>query len=175
MSERIVWLVLVVALGAGLFLYFQKSEPPPAEDPNFKEVVIGRLPDNWAITDLDGKEITAGDLRGKVVFLNVWATWCGYCIKEMPSIRALSESMRGSDVVFVILSEEPIKTVASFVKKENWGLPVYVTEEGLPPVLKTRGIPATFVINRRGEIVFKEAGARDWNTDAIRAFLKKVS
>jgi len=182
MSERetpavttaLILVVLVVAAGAGVYYFVQKAEPPGVPDAEFQET-RGRLPDNWSIIDLNGKTIEARDLRGKVVFLNIWATWCGYCIKEMPSIHALSESMLGSDVVFVILSEESIKTVELFVKKKNWSLPVYVTAEGLPPVLRTRGIPATFIINRRGEIVFKEEGAKDWNTDAIRAFLKKVS
>jgi thiol-disulfide isomerase/thioredoxin len=175
MSERIVWLVLVVALGAGLFLYFQKSEPPPAADLGFKEVVLGRLPDNWAIADLDGKEITARELRGKVVFLNRWATWCGPCVQEMPSIQALYESLRDSDVAFVILSDEKADKVKSFVKKRQWSLPVYLAVEGLPPVLQSQYIPATFIINRQGEVVFRKEGGMDWNTDAVRAMLKKVS
>jgi thiol-disulfide isomerase/thioredoxin len=177
MAERIIWLVLVLALGAGLYFYLQKPEPPAAENQSFKEVVQGRLPDDWAIADLDGKEITVRELRGKVIFLNHWATWCGPCVGEMPSIQALYDSLRGSDVAFVILSREKPEAVRAFLKDKNWSLPMYIAVEGMPPILQTEGIPATFIINRKGEVVFGKVGAprEGWDTDAVRAMLKKVS
>jgi thiol-disulfide isomerase/thioredoxin len=180
-TTALILAVLVLAAGVGVYYFTETAETPPPqaarpqEGPQFKEVVLGRLPEDWAVTDLDGKELTMRQLRGKVVFLNQWATWCGPCVHEMPSIQALYESLRGQDIAFVILSNEQPDTVKSFVKKRGWSLPVYVVAEGVPPVLQTRLIPVTFVINRRGEVIFRQEGSMDWNTDTVRAFLKKVS
>ncbi len=185
-TTALILAVLVLLAGVGVYFFTENSQLPPVQapqgqetddEPQFKEVVLGRLPEDWAFADLNGKEMTMRQLRGKVVFLNHWATWCPPCVGEMPSIQALYESLRGTDVAFVILSREKIATVQAFLAKKNWSLPMYVATEGLPPILRTDGIPATFVINRRGQVIFRAVGAppEGWNTDRVRAFLKKVS
>ena len=129
------------------------------------------------MTDLDGKEKQMSDLRGKIVFMNLWGTTCPPCIAEMPSIQALYEATKGSDVAFVILSPEPAETVKAFVKDRGWSLPIYVATQGVPRVLNVGVIPVTIVVNRQGEVIFRKEGAppEGWNTDKFRAFLKKVS
>jgi thiol-disulfide isomerase/thioredoxin len=164
---------LVLAAAAGVYFFMESTEP--AAEGRFKQMRIGRLPGGWMLMDLDGKQVQAGDFLGKVVFLNHWATWCGPCVAEMPSINALHESLRGSDVAFIIVTREQPGVVKSFVKAKNWSLPIYIALEPLPPVLRTDGIPATFVINRKGEVVFRAVGGEDWNDDEFRAFLKKLS
>jgi thiol-disulfide isomerase/thioredoxin len=182
MSERespavmtsLILLVLLLVGGAGAYYFSQKIEAP-TEPGEPKKEHLGRIPDSWAFSDLEGKQTQLGDLRGKVVFINFWGTTCPPCIQEMPSIQALYESLKGSDVVFVILSAEAPERVRAFVKKQGWSLPIYVASERMPPVLATGFIPTTVLVNRRGEVVYRQIGGKDWNTEEVRALLKKVS
>ncbi len=125
------------------------------------------------MTALDGRETTLGEHRGKVVFVNVWATWCGPCVNEMPGIQALYDSARKEGVAFVLVSEEKSEVVKTFVEQEKYSFPVF-TSENLPDKFKTQGIPATFVVNRQGAIVHKHVGSADWNTESCRKFLRSL-
>src|ERR1700680_3543512 len=107
MWDRVLPAVVLVAggVGDGLFL-FLGTNPPPSECPAIDKLeVLGTIPEGWSVTGLDGKEVSAGDLRGKVLFINHWATWCPPCMAEMPSIQGLYNSMKDPDVVFLIVSD----------------------------------------------------------------------
>jgi thiol-disulfide isomerase/thioredoxin len=166
-------LVLVIAAAGGI-LYFWKDSPRVDTEMAPKTRALGMLPGDWAVTSLDGKELRMSDLRGKVVFINRWATWCGPCVMEMPSIQALHDSLKDANVAFVIVSDEEMPVVKEFVAKKGWSLPIYLASEGFPRHLQTDGIPATFIANSKGEIVFGEMGAKDWNTDEVRRKLKSI-
>lgn len=143
---------------------------PPQRRPRLEKSSLGTLDPSWKIQSLDGKTLTVGDLK-KPLFINIFATWCGPCVSEMPSIEALYKSMRDKDVQFLIVSEESPKTVAAAVAQHGWKLPVYTSVGDLSEVLQTDGIPATFVANSKGEIVFHEVGANDWDSPKTREFL----
>ena len=89
------------------------------------------------------------------------------------SIQALYESLKNSEVAFLLVSGEERGRVRQLLEKKRWKMPAYVVE-GVPRVLHTRGIPASFVANRKGEVVYRLEGTKDWNTDRFRAFLKGV-
>lgn len=137
-------------------------------------VPLGDEEQSWTLTSLDGTTLRFGDLggqtdqSGKVVFLNIWATWCGPCVAEFPSIQSLEESVRGTDVAFALVSEEKADKVKAFVAREGYTLPFYISEGPLPKAFQTRGIPATFVIDRTGSIVYHHLGSADWNDDQVR-------
>lgn len=135
---------------------------------------LAKLPGSWAVTSLDGKEIDMSELRGKVVFINRWATWCGPCVEEMPGIQALYESVKGSDVAFLIVTTEKAAKVKDFIKKRGWTVPVYIATDRLPPILDPGVIPVTCIANRKGEVVFELQGAMDWDTDQARKFLTSI-
>ena len=171
-------ILLLLVVGAGGAAYYLSHRPEPdSQQEAIKERRLGRIPDTWGFTSLDGKEMQMKDLAGKVVFINLWGTFCPPCIGEMPSIQELQETLKGSEVAFVILSPEPMAKVKPFVKEHGWSLPFYVATEGVPPVLSRGVVPVTIVVNRKGEVVFRLEGApRDgWNTKAFRAFLSKIS
>jgi thiol-disulfide isomerase/thioredoxin len=180
MSERVWVAVLILLLVGGAVGYFVLVGTPPQNEgrrgsrfpPPGETQSLGHLDEGWTVANLDGKPLRMGDLRGKVVFINHWATWCDPCLKEMPSIQALYESLLDSDVVFVIVSEEKQETVRQFVRSSGWSLPVYVTAR-FPPVLDTPGIPATFVVDREGQVVFHHSGFFNWDSDDCRQFLKR--
>jgi thiol-disulfide isomerase/thioredoxin len=124
------------------------------------------------LTHLDGTPLDADTLRGHVVFLNFWATWCGPCRAEMPAIQRLYEKTGGDGVTFLAVSDEKGETISAFLKKNTYSFPVYRITGKRPRVYQTAGIPATFILTPDGRIAFKHVGAARWDDDATIAFLK---
>jgi thiol-disulfide isomerase/thioredoxin len=133
----------------------------------------GRADYDWALRTLDGRELRLADFRGQPLFINVWATWCGPCRDEMPDIQALHDSMKSDHVAFLLISEEEADEVRSYMDRNQFTFPVYVTAR-TPDVFESRGIPATFIVDQAGEIVFRRVGAARWDSDACRNFLRAL-
>jgi peroxiredoxin len=128
----------------------------------------------WALETLEGESVTLGDFQGEVVFLNLWATWCGPCKKELPNIQTLHDTMREEGVVFLLVSKEDPETVQGFLEKEEYDLPFYI-RSGTPPAdLSSRVIPTTFIIDTDGTVVFKETGSRAWDDESAMEFLRRL-
>lgn len=134
----------------------------------------GRADHDWALKNLDGKEISLGEFKDKVVFINVWATWCGPCVAEMPAIQKLADSLAKENVAFLLVSEEDSDTVRGFVEERRLAVPVYLSPNKLPEAFETDGIPATFIVDRGGTIVFKRVGAAEWDSDSCHTFLRSL-
>jgi len=127
---------------------------------------------DFELVGLDGKEISFSDLKGKTIFLNLWATWCPPCIAEMPEIQSLYEKTGSDEIVFVMLSldddrEKPIR----FIERKEFTFPVYTLKNGLPQVFHSQSIPTTFVISPEGEIMVKQAGMASYDTESFRELL----
>ncbi len=146
------------------------GEACPAEG---KRGAFGQTDYEWQLTALDGTDTSLLRHKDRVLFINVWATWCGPCIAEMPEIQALFESLKGQGVAFLAISDEDRETVRKFVEEKGYTFPVYVTEN-VPDEFESRGIPATFVVDRTGGIVLKKTGAASWDTDTCRSFLRSL-
>lgn len=144
----------------------------PSED---KIVDLGVLDPDWTLRTLDGEEVQAGRFRGQPMFLNLWATWCLPCVMEMPGIARLSESLRHDGVVFVFVSEEDPEVVRRFVEDRDPGLPVYLIADEVPDALRSEAIPLTLIVDRQGTIVFRHAGAADWDHEGSRSFLRTLA
>src|SRR5687768_14659154 len=134
---------------------------------------------NFKITDLNGTVTDFKDLKGKTIFLNLWATWCGPCRYEMPSIQKLYDKVDKDKIVFVMLSLDHDKNsrdkVESFVKEKEYTFPVYLPKGYLTEQLQVRVIPTTFVISPDGKIASQETGAANYDTDEFRELLEKLS
>lgn len=135
---------------------------------------LGTVDPDWSMQSLDGHRVSFAELRGKTVFVNFWATWCLPCVAEMPSIQALYESLADEGIAFVAISEEPASTVAEFVEENGYTFPIYTTEDSAPAVFETNRLPATFIVNSQGEVVFRYVGMADWNTEECRRILREV-
>jgi thiol-disulfide isomerase/thioredoxin len=130
---------------------------------------------NLKLERLDGAPFDTGTLKGKVVFLNFWATWCGPCRAEMPSIQSLYEKAKGQGVVFLAVSDEKREAIAEFVKKNPYTFPVYRIVGKTPEVFRSAVIPTTFILAPDGRVAFKHVGSAQWDTDSTLAFLKTLS
>jgi thiol-disulfide isomerase/thioredoxin len=131
---------------------------------------------NWSLTDLNGRIVPFSEFKGKTVFLNVWATWCGPCVAEMPSIDALTAEKSLNDVVFLGVSvDEEADAVKQFVARHSPKFRVLLPVGDLPEQFVTEGIPATFIISPSGEIVASHVGSASWDSPEVVALLARLS
>ncbi|RIJ34207.1 TlpA disulfide reductase family protein [Pontibacter oryzae] len=123
---------------------------------------------------LDGKTVSFESLKGKVVFLNIWATWCPPCIAEMPNIQSLYDKIGSDKIAFVMLSvdEGGVEKVQKFIDKKGFTLPVYMPTSQLPQEFYSNAIPTTFIISPEGKIVGKQEGMAEYDTQEVRDFLQ---
>lgn len=122
---------------------------------------------NWQLQSNKDYKLNFKDTKGKVVFVNFWATWCPPCIAEMPSIQALYKDYK-NDVVFLFVTNDAFKTVEKFKTKNNFTFEVFNPISSVPNKLETQSIPRTFIINKKGEIVIDKSGALNWNSIKVR-------
>jgi thiol-disulfide isomerase/thioredoxin len=132
---------------------------------------------DWSLLDLQDRPVPFSRFKGKAVFLNVWATWCGPCVGEMPSIARLAEDprLRGKNIEFVCVStDDSSDVVRRFLEGRDWKM-TFLRAERLPGVFQSDGIPATFVIGADGRIAACEVGAVDWHEQRVVSFLEKLA
>jgi len=171
----------LVGVGVALFLVGKAASSGPiqlAGAPELTEtgpIETLRQGEEWTFYDLDGKAVSLGDKRGRPIFLNEWATWCGPCVAELPSIQALYDSLNAEGVFFALVSyQEPAK-LKKFVQEKSLRMPVYTTKNTRPPKgYKSPGIPVTFILDRAGGIVAEHFGAANWDVLRVRRFLRRL-
>ncbi len=127
----------------------------------------------WYLTDMEGVRHEFSEYKNQPVFVNFWATWCPPCIAEMPSIQRLYEEY-GDRVAFVLASQEDWDTIKRFVKDKNYSFPVYVLSGGVPDVLASRSIPASFLISSHGKMLMKKQGAARWDGKSVKRVLDEI-
>lgn len=128
---------------------------------------------DWMLVSHKGEHINLKDLKGKVVLINFWATWCPPCIAEMPSLQALYSDYK-EDVVFLFVSNEEAEKVQAFMQKQQYDLPVYQQGTASPKELESSSIPATFLLDKSGKIVISKIGSADWNSEKVRKQLDEL-
>jgi cytochrome c-type biogenesis protein len=124
----------------------------------------------------DGTNITLSQFNGKFLFLNFWATWCGPCRSEMPSMEAVYQRLkdRGFEVLAVNLGDSR-DDVSAFMKEYKLSFPSVLDEKSVTGYqYSVRAIPTTYIIDRRGLIIARLVGSIDWNTPRIIAALEVV-
>ncbi len=142
-------------------------------------VEVGDQVPEYKAPDLDGVEIALDDLRGKVVLINVWATWCGPCRVEMPPIQRSYDRFkeRGFTVIAVSIDAGPgyREKVSAFAEEFELKFPILLDPDGrIARVLQTVGVPETFVVDREGKIVKRLIGAADWDSPANQALIEQL-
>jgi thiol-disulfide isomerase/thioredoxin len=134
---------------------------------------------DWTVLDLNDRPVEFSRFKGKPVFLNFWATWCGPCVHEMPSIDSLARDPRlaGKSIAFVCISvDDDAETVRQYVKSKNFGMTFLRVKDGkIPPVFYSEGIPATFLIAPDARIASVQVGAKDWHEPQVIEFMEKLS
>lgn len=137
------------------------------------KIVAATLP-NIALRNAKGENVNLNSFKGKKVFVNLWATWCGPCRREMPSIASLSAKVKKSKVEFVMLSvDDDFNKAISYVTSSKIDLPVYYPTDNLPPIFSVDAIPTTFVFNEKGELIKTIQGSVNYDTEEFVSLLTK--
>lgn len=132
---------------------------------------------HFILEDLDGKKIDFKTFRGKVVFLNFWATWCGPCKEEMPSMEALYQKFKERNFVFLTISVdyEEKKKVKEFINKHRYTFPVLIDSKCITlDLYGIKGIPTTILIDKKGRMIGRAIGHKDWSHPNIEMILNEM-
>jgi peroxiredoxin len=138
---------------------------------------IGYRPPNFALQNLEGKTVDLDSFRGKVIFINFWATWCIPCRAEMPLMEKLYQDFKDKDFVMLAVSEdlEGKSVVDPFVKEFKLTFPILLDPDlAVNSLYGIRAIPETFLIDKTGLITHKIPGARDWSQKEMRELVTKL-
>jgi thiol-disulfide isomerase/thioredoxin len=125
----------------------------------------------------NGKMINLTDLKGKVIFINFWTTWCPPCIAEMPSIDDLHGKLKANkNIVFLMVdADHDFSKSKPFMKKYHFDLPLYQANTAVPENLLGSSIPTTVIFDKSGEMIFHHEGAGDYSNAKIIAYLTHLA
>ena len=165
MNRMVLMIVVIALVGASVYLVSSSSSRPPSEW--VKSVAVGDLAPDFQLKDTKGNKVSLSDLRGKVVVVNFWATWCPPCIEEMPSMERLNEVIAGDDFVMLAINTEENgpSIVPAFLEKTPYTFPILYDNKGV--VQKRYGVfkfPESFIINKDGTVAEKIIGPLDWSS-----------
>jgi len=130
--------------------------------------------DGVQLTDLDGNDIKLSDYKGKTIILNIWATWCKPCIKELPSMEVLQDNLDPNEFTLLFASDEEVKRINKFVDKNSYGLK-FISLKSSPESLGIFSLPTTFIISQEGELLVTESGSKDWGSAESIQEIKNLS
>jgi thiol-disulfide isomerase/thioredoxin len=128
---------------------------------------------NWYLKGLNTENVNFNDVKGKVLFVNFWATWCPPCVSEMPEIQKIYNDYKDK-VDFLFVTSDDWETAEKFYKKRKYDLPTYNQLTKRPDILFSKSIPATFVIDKKGKIAIDKRGAANWNSNSVRKLLDRL-
>jgi len=152
-------LALFVA-SAGYWLMWPRSRTADADQNE-----IAKPAADFTLPDLQGKSVKLSSLRGKTVLLDFWATWCGPCIEDIPTLKALQRKFKqkGFTVLGVSIDEASPKEVAAFTREHQFTYPVVLTggQDKIPDGYPIFGLPAAYLIGPSGVIVKMYYGPKD--------------
>lgn len=157
------------------------GQPAWAKDPLFQAMGVlheGRQPPapEFSLASPEGKTIGLAQLRGKVVFLNFWATWCPPCRLEMPSMERLHQEFKDHGLAILAIDVgESRKQVARFMREFRLSFPALLdVNSEVSARYRVQGLPTTVLIDRRGRSVGAAVGARDWASPEGRALIRSL-
>ncbi|GAB4467126.1 MAG: TlpA disulfide reductase family protein [Burkholderiaceae bacterium] len=129
-----------------------------------------------ALNTLDGAALALADLRGKVVVVNFWATWCEPCVEEMPSLQRLREKLRGAPFeILAVNYQEGAPRIRAFLQKVPVEFPIVRDTDGaVTRAWKARVFPSSFVVDGAGKIRYTLVGSIDWSAPSVEKTLRRL-
>ncbi len=179
-KSRLPFLALAGAAVAAvaIFAWFNQDRLSP--------VVPGRPAPQFQAFDLEGNPRTLSDYRGKVLLINIWATWCPPCQQEMPSMQRLREAIPDEDFAILAVSVDAPPGERDAFGREGGNLEIFAREMGLTfrilndptgkvqEIYQTTGVPESFVVGKDGRILKKVAGPTEWDAPANLQLIQRL-
>jgi thiol-disulfide isomerase/thioredoxin len=172
---RIAFVLGVAALAAAVYLRAGAGEPTDAVHGH------AQLAASYAAPTLDGDTVAIAELRGSVVLVNLWATWCRPCVEELPSLQRLEEGLADDGLRVLAINVDRLPPdraadeVSRFLDELGVDLTVLLDPAGrAETVFGSIGLPTTLVIDRRGDLAYRRLGAGDWDRPPLRDYVVKA-
>jgi len=137
----------------------------------------GALAPDFAVKDLGGNEVKLSSLKGNVVMINFWATWCPPCREEIPSMMKLNKSMEGKPfrMLAVSIDEGGKADVEKYFKSSGNSLPACLDSDGdISKSYGITGVPETFIVDKSGTIRKKIVGGMDWGSAEVVSYMNEL-
>lgn len=179
--------VLILIAGFSLALTAQENIPEmDAAAEGFYRLGFGVPPQpieapDFSVPDLSGKEVALSSLKGKVVLLNFWATWCPPCRAEMPAMENVYRELGDEEFDIVAIStrdaRETRSKVVDYIAESGYTFPVLFDQTGtaVPPFYRTGSIPTSYIIDKEGKVVARLIGAYEWDNDEVIELLRELT
>ena len=162
------WVVLgLIVVGALLLLTVTRSRTP-----------INQPAPDFLLPDLNGQVVRLSQLKGKVVILNIWTTWCPPCRQEMPTMERLYQRLKSSEVFMLAVSQDVDgrNTVVPYLQEGGFTFPVLLDVHGeVGKKYGVTGYPETFIIDRQGKVVYHHIGYNDWSQPTVETALRRLA
>jgi peroxiredoxin len=162
--------VILIALFVGGYLILGKNT-------GSKIITKGDLAPEFRLQKMDGSFVSLSELRGKVVMVHFWATWCPPCVEEIPTLDRLHHSLIGKDfeMLAVSVDEGGTEAVTPFIQKNRLDVPVlFDPGRDVAGQYGTYKFPETYIIDRQGVVRYKAIGPRDWTDPANVQILQNI-
>lgn len=160
MKSARVWLLILSIAALVAFWLYNKYRVAP-------NVQLEQL----TLYNLDGTEFDATDLRGKTVFVNYWASWCGDCLREMPSIELAWHNVDTNNVVFLMISDQPLDDLNNYLMMHPYHMKFVQSGERLQEI-GINTLPTTYIYDDEGHEILTKVGSADWADPGIIELLK---
>lgn len=178
LASLVLYLVIFAGVPEG---FSQQKQPPAAGEHLLGELKLIKekwkvLAPDFTLSDLDWEPVRLGDLKGKVVFLNFWATWCPPCIKEMPTMERLHQEFGNKGLVILAIDKkEGFKSVKAFAQSHKFTFKILLDIKGtVSSLYHAWALPITVIVNKRGEKMYTAIGYREWNTPVAKEFFHQM-
>ncbi len=163
MNKIIAAVLLVVVLLFGFFLYHKYRVAPQIKFADLE------------LTDLSGTPVKLDDYKGKKLFLNFFATWCGPCVAEMHGLDKAAETLATDDFVFISISDEPLERLSAFSSRINAGHIIILHAVKNLHTVKVFTLPTNYLVNNNGKVVFEKTGVENWADEGVLKRLKQLA
>jgi|AntRauTorckE6833_2_1112554.scaffolds.fasta_scaffold01993_12 thiol-disulfide isomerase/thioredoxin len=139
--------------------------------------MLSRNTYNMPLSTPEGSKMRLSEFKGKVLFVNVWASWCPPCVAEMPTIETLYNNVSSNEnIKFLLISmDKKRKDATDFMEGKEFPMPYYFPTSGMPRVFQSSYIPSTYVVSKEGKIIYEQGGIADYSSDAFRDWLVERS